>query len=170
MLTVAVVGPESTGKTTLARSLAEHFKTPWVPEFAREYLTKLNRPYTQSDLLEIAKGQLKAENKLQSKANNRLLFLDTDLLVIKIWSEFKYGNCDPWIEQQLRLNQPSVYILTHFDIPYEEDPLRENPDERPELYDLYEEALQNSDSPYFIVQGNQQKRFDKAVKSINSIL
>lgn len=170
MLTVAVVGPESTGKTTLAKSLAAHFKTEWVPEFAREYLTDLNRPYTQTDLLEIAKGQLRAEKKLQPKAKNNLLFLDTDLLVIKIWSEFKYGNCDPWIEQQLRLNQPSIYILTHFDIPYEDDPLRENRGERPELFDLYEEALQNSDSPYFIVQGNQQKRLDKAVKSINSIL
>jgi len=170
MITVAIVGPESTGKTTLARSLASHYDTEWVPEYAREYLNGLQRPYTQADLNEIAKGQLQAEKKARPKTNNELLILDTDLQVIKIWSEFKYGDCDPWILQQLNMNQPSIYILTYFDIPYEKDPLRETPEKRPELFDLYEKALKESDSPYLVVRGNQSQRLEQSIKAISAIV
>ncbi len=170
MITVAIVGPESTGKSTLARSLAAYYGTEWVPEYAREYLNQLERPYNQADLNQIAKGQLLAEKKARLKANNELLILDTDLQVIKIWSEFKYGKCDPWILQQLDLNQPSIYILTYFDIPYEEDPLRETPEKRPELFDLYEKALKESDSPYVVVQGNQSQRLEQAIQAIRPIV
>lgn len=169
MLTVGIVGPESTGKTTLAQGLAKHFNTSWVPEFAREFLSELDRPYVKEDLVAIARGQMKLEKKLRKTAKN-VLFLDTDLMVIKIWSEYKYGSCDPWILQQLNMNRPSIYFLTHFDIPYEEDPLRENPTTRPELFDLYEAALKKSGTPYFVLQGNQAKRLETAIQKINSIL
>lgn len=169
MITVGIVGPESTGKTTLAMSLAKHFKTLWVPEFSREFLTNLERPYEKEDLIDIAKGQLKSEKQHRKKAKN-LLFLDTDLFVIKIWSEFKYGSCDPWILQQLAMNQASFYFLTHHDVPYEDDPLRESPNKRPELFRLYESALKEAGVPYFVLKGGEDKRFESAVQRINSIL
>lgn len=169
MLTVGIVGPESTGKTTLAKSLAENFKTLWVPEYAREFLTQLNRPYEQDDLISIARGQLQAERQLRKKVKD-LLILDTDLFVIKIWSEFKYGNCDPWILQQLSMNQAGFYFLTHYDMPYEQDPLRETPEKRPELFQMYEAALRASGSPYLVLKGDEDDRLETAIQRINSII
>ncbi len=169
MITIAIVGPESTGKTTLAKSLAAQYKTEWVPEFARQYLNELGRPYTQSDLLEMAKGHLEAEKKARKKVDD-ILILDTDLFVLKIWSEFKFGSCDPWILQQLEMNQAGYYLLTYFDIPYEKDPLRETPEKRPELFDLYEKALKEYGAHYSVVQGNKQDRLERAIKKINPII
>ncbi|WP_286755171.1 ATP-binding protein [Roseivirga sp. UBA838] len=169
MITIAVVGPESTGKTTLTEALAAHYKTLWVPEYSREFLTNLNRPYIQNDLIAIAEGQLREERKYRKQVKD-LLFLDTDLFVIKIWSEFKYGHCDPWILQQLSMNQASYYLLTYYDVPYEEDPLRESPENRPELFDLYEKALKEYGVAYEVVQGSFQKRLETAIQKINSIL
>lgn len=169
MLTVGIVGPESTGKTTLAKGLAEHFNSIWVPEYAREFLSELDRPYNQEDLISIAKGQLDAESKARRQAKDSL-FLDTDLFVIKIWSEFKYGNCDPWILQQLSMNQANLYFLTHFDIPYEDDPLRETPEKRPELFHLYERALKESGVLYAVIQGDERERLETAIQKVNSIL
>ena len=92
------------------------------------------------------------------------------MFVIKIWSEFKYGHCDPWILQQLSMNQASYYLLTYYDVPYEEDPLRESPENRPELFDLYERALKEYGVAYEVVQGSFQKRLETAIQKINSIL
>ena len=88
---IAIIGPESTGKSTLAKELAEYYKTVYVPEVARFYIDELKRSYNQNDLLEIAKLQCDEEDKLLHQANE-ILICDTNLLVIKIWSEFKYGN------------------------------------------------------------------------------
>ena len=169
MISVAVVGPESTGKTTLTKSLSEHYRATWVPEYSREYLTKLERPYDQSDLLSIASGHLKSTREAIKRANG-LLLLDTDLMVIKIWSVVKYGTVNPWIEMQLEMNLPDYYILTFFDIPYEDDPLRESPEKRPELFDLYEAAVKKTGVPYTIVQGSHVNRLNEAIRTINTIL
>ncbi len=169
MISVSVVGPESTGKTTLARSLSEHYNAVWVPEYARDYLTELPRPYDQSDLLSIASGQLKALNEGVKNANG-LLLQDTDLMVIKIWSEVKYGSVNPWIQMQLEMNLPDFYLLTFYDIPYEEDPLRETPERRPELFDLYEAEVKKTGVPYQVVSGSHQDRLETAIRNINTIL
>lgn len=169
MMTVSIVGPESTGKTTLAKSLAAHYNTTWVEEYAREYLNSLDRPYNQSDLLQITAGQLKAHKEGQKNANS-LLIQDTDLYVIKVWSEFKYGNCDPYILQQLDMQHVDLYLLTFFDVPYEDDPLRENRDERPELFDIYENEIKASGVPYLVMQGDHTKRLKKATQAINNLL
>lgn len=169
MIRVGIIGPESTGKTFLARALATEYNEPWVPEYAREYLTNLGRPYVQSDLLEIARGQLKLEANI-SKQANRLLFLDTDLHVIKVWSDYKYGVCDPWILQQMQLHYCDIYLLTFYDVPYEDDPLRENPDERPQLFDIYERLLKDCGQHYHVVQGTHQRRLDEVTRYINTLL
>lgn len=169
MITISIVGPESTGKTDLAKALASHYKTDWVPEFAREYLNDLERPYDFNDLSEIAKGQARAQNEALKKGKNPVIF-DTDLLVVKVWSQFKYGKLDPFISAQLALQRSDIYILTYFDIPYEEDPLRENPNQIPELFDVYKRELDVMNAEYIVVQGDRQKRLDTAISLINNLL
>lgn len=169
MLKVAVIGPESTGKTTLAEALAAHFKTAYVPEYARQYLTTLDRPYQQKDLSTIAIGQLALEEKIAPTADE-LLFLDTDLYVIKVWSEFKYGQCDPYILTQLQFHQADFYVLTDPDIPFEEDPLRENPRQRGELFDIYLNEIKASDCAFSVVRGTQEQRLKHAIEKINELL
>lgn len=168
MITVAIVGPESTGKSTLAISLANHFKTVCIPEYSREFLNKIDRPYQQEDLLEIAKGQLLAAQEGCNEANE-LLFLDTDLFVIKVWSEFKYRNCDPRILQMVDDNKADFYLLTAADIPYEYDPLRENPDDREELFNIYKEELIKANVKFCVVNDTQDQRLQTAIKAINKI-
>lgn len=166
MISIAIVGPESTGKSTLSKSLAEHYQTLWSEEYAREYLTALDRPYEQSDLLKIAAGQLELANKVKQKANG-IVFRDTDLLVIKVWSEFRYGDCDPWIVEQYELNKADLYLLTDTNIPYEDDPLRENPSQRGELFEIYEQELIKSKANYQVIKGELSERLDQSIAYIN---
>ncbi|WP_323755233.1 ATP-binding protein [Roseivirga sp.] len=169
MIKVAIIGPESTGKTTLTKVLADQYNTVWVPEYARDYLNQLDRPYVQSDLLEIAKGQIDSQ-KLKKKAARELLFCDTDLHVIKVWSEHKYGTCDPWILNQLKVQYYDLYILTFFDVPYEDDPLRENPEMRPHFFDIYHNLMKDNDKAFIVAQGDLQTRLEQAKKAIGALL
>lgn len=169
MIKIAVIGPESTGKTTLAKELALYYNTVWVPEYAREFLNQLNRPYTKSDLIEIAKGQLTLEEEQTKKADN-LLFCDTDLQVIKVWSEHKYGECDPWIINQIETHYYDFYFLTFFDIPYEEDELRENPEERPYFFDVYYKLLTEKGQQFAVIQGTHNERLEYAKRIINALV
>ena len=126
ILKIAIVGPESTGKSSLAEQLAVHYNTLWVPEYARAYLDKLSHPYTESDLLDIARGQLAMESSLSKKAS-RYLFCDTNLHVIKIWSEYKYKRCHTEILRNLHNDNYALHLLTNIDLPWEYDPQREHP-------------------------------------------
>lgn len=166
MISIAIVGPESTGKSTLTMSLAEHYQTIWSEEYAREYLTALERPYEKLDLRDIAAGQLELAGKVKMMAN-RIVFHDTDLLVIKVWSEFKYGDCDPWIIEQFELNKADLYLLTDTNIPYEDDPLRENPSQRGELFEIYEQELIKSEANYQVIKGDLSERLDQSIRYIN---
>ncbi len=163
---IAITGPESTGKSILSESLARHFKTQWVPEYAREYLALLETQYKQSDILEIAKGQLCAEEEHKTYANN-FLFCDTDLLVTKIWSEVKYGNCDEWILQQLVNHSYDLFLLCDIDLPWAPDPLREHPNFRKELFDIYLKNLKLYKFPFAIVRGTGIDRMNNAIKIID---
>lgn len=149
-------GPESSGKTTLVNLLASKNNGIVVEEYAREYLSN-NISYEQKDLLEIAKRQFENQ-EIAKKNKNQHLFFDTDLLTIKIWSEYKYGNCDSWILDRILSNKEFTYILCSPDIPWDEDPLRENPTNRDELFKLYEENLKKYKLNYIIVAGGLEKR------------
>jgi nicotinamide riboside kinase len=144
---IIVTGPESSGKTTLCKALSKHFNLPFSKEYAREYLDTLNRDYNQEDLLKIAKGQLKSEQNTQ--------LLDTDLITIKIWSKYKYGSCDKWILEQIekQKSENRFYLLCKPDIPWKADPLRENPNDREELFEIYKKELESLAQNYFIVEG-----------------
>ncbi len=168
---IAVTGPESTGKSTLARRLAAYYGTLWVREYAREYLEKKGRQYryTLQDVEAIAQGQMERENSMAKKAHG-LLFCDTDLLVVKIWCEVVFGSCPAWIEQQFLDHRYDLYLLCAPDIAWEPDPLRENPDDREALFVLYEKALKENGMPYRIVRGKGDVRFENARTFVDEIV
>lgn len=166
---VVVIGPECTGKSELSEFLAKAFKTVWVEEYARTYIDNLQRPYNQSDLLNIAKGQLLLEDTWAPQAN-RLLICDTDLYVIKIWSTFKYGYCDPEILQTIASRKYDLYLLTYVDIPWEADPQREHPDQRELLYALYLKEMRNQAVPFTEIKGSREARRKLATDSVKKII
>ncbi len=169
MLRIAITGPESTGKSTLAKTLAAHFKSPYVEEYSREYLNKLDREYEYNDILRIAKGQLSKEIEAEVNANE-LIICDTDLLVNKIWSEYVFGKCDPWIIEKMHTHKYNLHLLTNIDIPWEADPLREHPHCRKELFDIYVKNLKAFKLPYAIVSGEGEERVNNAILEIEKVL
>lgn len=168
---VAVTGPESTGKSWLAEHLAGHYRTLWVPEYSREYLQAIDRPYDYKDILKIAGGQLKAENAVLEKlGDNPLLFCDTEFIVTKIWCEVKFGRCHNYIDTLVRNHHYDLYLLCDIDLPWEFDPLREDPDRRPFLFDLYKNVLESNGFPYRIVRGSGNDRLVNAIKMVDELL
>jgi len=168
---IVITGPESSGKTTLAGQLSNSWKTPLVPEIARDYL-KEKIYYQKSDLLKIAKQQHKKEQALLSHSPEKLV-CDTDLLVIMIWSEVKYGHCDQWICKTFEnnINQQSStrhYFLCDSKIPWQADPLRENPHDRNELFNLYLKKLKEYDLDHSVVKGNSQERLQQILNRSDS--
>jgi len=151
----------------LASQLARHFHTLWVPEYARTYLENLDRPYKYEDILGIAKGQVAQIEKVSKKAGS-YLFSDTEMTVTKIWCEFKYGKCHPWILEQLEKQDFDLYLLMDTDLPWEFDPQREHPGKRKELFDLYLKELLQRKVKFEIISGIGEKRFQKALEIINS--
>ncbi len=163
---ITITGPESTGKSNLAKSLALQYNTQLVPEFARKYLDLLDRDYNQEDLLSIAKGQFEQEENIAKKAD-KFLFVDTDFLVMKIWSLHKYGKCDQWILDKFENHQYDLYLLCDIDLPWQPDPQREHPDIRQYLFDWYFKELSKMNMKFEIVTGLGEKRVDNALKFID---
>lgn len=166
---VAIIGPECTGKSDLSQYLSEHFKTEWVPEYARAYIDNLVRPYNQDDLLTIAHGQIRLEDEYTRDAKT-VLFCDTNLYVIKVWSEFKYGNCNPEILKYIASRKYDLYLLTYIDLPWEEDPLREHPHEREKLYGIYLNELKKQTVQFTEIKGERKQRRQTAVEAVEKIL
>jgi len=173
-LKVVLFGPESTGKTSLSQQLARHYNSIWVPEYARKYLQKKwnneRKTCEPKDLLPIAIGQIKSENKLAKKTNS-VLFCDTDLLETKVYSETYYSNtCDPLLEKYALENKYDLYFLTYIDTPWEADDLRDKPDERLNMFMAFQNALVKYKKPYILLKGDKKKRLDTAVKHIDKLL
>ena len=171
---VVLFGPESTGKTTLASQLAYHYQTVWAPEYAREYLQEKWNNKRQvcehEDLLPIAIGQMKLENKLAKRAD-RVLICDTDLLETKVYSEEYYdGIVDRDLEIAAEKNQYDIYLLTYIDIPWKLDSIRDRPEQRENMFKAFENALKKSNRPYVILKGDEERRFKKAIEVIDGVL
>ena len=164
---IAITGPECSGKTTLAEALAAHYGTLWVPEYAREYLADLGRPYRFEDIGAIARGQLEREARYALRAK-RFLFCDTEAIVAKIWSEFTFKRCDPWILAVLESRSYALYLLTDIDLPWEDDPLREHPTQRAPLFDLYYRELVARNLPFEVVSGSRGARLERAVNALEA--
>lgn len=166
---VAVIGPECTGKSDLSAYLAERFKTEWVPEYARGYIDNLVRPYTEVDLLSISHGQVRLEEQYARSAND-ILICDTNLYVIKVWSNFRFGSCSPEILQKIDELHYDLYLLTYVDIPWEADPQREHPNEREQLYSIYLEEMKKQKTPFVEIKGEKEQRRKTAVDAIEKLL
>jgi hypothetical protein len=166
-----IIGPESTGKSTLSEQLAVALDTLWVPEYARNYIETLGRGYTEADLLEIAKGQIAIEEQLLTKAN-KYLICDTDLYVVKVWSEAKYRRCHPWILEQIAIRKYDMYLLTNIDTPWQDDPLREHgqPEERKYFYNIYSDIVDQSGVQWVNIYGNETERLKIATKAVLKLL
>tara|TARA_B110000211_G_C13880032_1_gene464726 strand:- start:30 stop:527 length:498 start_codon:yes stop_codon:yes gene_type:complete len=159
---IIVTGPESSGKTTLCKALSKHLNLPFSKEYAREYLDALNRDYNQDDLLKIAKGQLESELNFQ--------LLDTDLITIKIWSDYKYENCDNCILDKIEKQkiEKRFYLLCKPDIPWQADKQRENPNDREAIFRIYKQELENLGHPYFVVEG--KNRTENSISKISPLI
>jgi NadR type nicotinamide-nucleotide adenylyltransferase len=172
MKKVVVIGPESTGKSTLCEQLANYYKTNWVPEYAREYLTVNGMNYTFDDLLTIAQGQVALEESYIEKAKDAsLLFIDTDQYVMKVWGEFVFSKCHQWTLDQITKRKYDLYLLCNIDLPWAYDVLREYPDPGPreELYNIYRNIMLNQSVPWIEISGNYDERFQKAINAVNDL-
>lgn len=179
MKKIVVIGPESTGKSTLCEQLAARYNTRWVPEYAREYLLQFGTKYSYDDLLTIAHGQIALEEKYlagmtQAPAANGHppLFIDTDMYVMKVWCEFVFGKTHPWILEQIATRHYDLYLLCNVDLPWVKDELREYPDlvVRQQLYEIYKDILSKQPVPWVEISGSYQERLEKAVKAVNELL
>lgn len=167
---IVLYGPESTGKTTLARQLAKHFETVWVPEFSRDYLqAKWDREQEvcqPKDMLPIARGQMQLENERAPRAN-KLLFCDTNLMESVVYSKAYYhGWVDPLLLKHALKAQYDLYILTYIDVPWVEDDLRDRPGQRDQMFSKFRDELDAHQLPYRILKGDFEERFDRAVEMI----
>ena len=162
---IALVGPESTGKSALAEALATRYQTAWVPEYAREYINRLNRPYNATDIVEIAFGQLEAEEALLPKAN-AYLFCDTTALVEKVWLQNAFGQTDPFIESCIVNRVYHFYLLTNIDLPWQPDPQREHPHLREHFYNIYKNLLITYGFPFAEISGTGPARIEAAVQAL----
>jgi len=166
---VCVIGPECTGKTDLSKFLSEHYNTPWVDEYARAYLNKLGRPYQQHDLTKIAHGQMRMEDEWLNDAN-KVLICDTNLLVIKIWSEYKFGTCDKEILKGMAERKYDLYLLTNIDIPWQDDPQREHPQKREFFWNLYKKEVATTGVATVEISGSREVRRSTAIEAINKLI
>ncbi|WP_298363334.1 ATP-binding protein [uncultured Lutibacter sp.] len=174
LIKVVLFGPESTGKTTISRKLARHYNTVWVQEYAREYLQKKwnnkRKLCDGSDQLPIAYGQIKLENELVKKSD-KIQFCDTDLLETVVYFENYYDKTiDPILKKAALENHYDLYLLTYIDTPWEADDIRENPDQRKEMFETFEFALKKYNKPYVLLKGSLETRLKIAVKEIDKLL
>lgn len=166
---IVIIGPESTGKSTLSKALATHYQTVAAAEYARAYLEQRDGLYQEPDLLQIAAGQLASEDALLPKAN-KLLFCDTDLYVIKVWSEHKYRHCAPSILQTIATRSYDLYLLTDIDMAWQPDPLREypHPAMRRYFFKVYLDIVQHAGVPFALIKGNPEQRLGAATRFIDA--
>ncbi len=164
---IVICGPESTGKTTLCKELAEYYQTKWVPEFAREYISNLNRKYSYNDVEQIAKKQVEQWKSFDAE-DDELVIFDTGLIITKIWFSEVYDKVPLWLEEELTGYKPDLYLLCYYDIEWEFDPVRENgnDEQRACLFNRYLEEIKKTGCKYQIIKGFNKERSNLAIQTI----
>lgn len=165
---IALIGPESTGKTTLAEQLARHYKTVWIPEYSRNYVENLNRKYTKEDILLTIREQCEEEDRLLEQAN-KFLFADTEPILAQVWMMDVYHEKSAEIEKLIQERAYDLYLLLSPDLPYVNDPVRENPARRDFFFDWYKKELEERHLPYRVITGTGESRLSFAIKEIESL-
>lgn len=170
MFKIAIIGPESTGKTQLARELARYFRVPWVPEYAREYIEGLPNPYDYDDVCKIARHQVKQEKATFDNLMIPLIFFDTELIITKVWFEYRYQKVPEFVTDQLEKNFFDLYLLCSPDLSWEPDPVREHGDDRDFFFNWYRKEIEHLKKPYVIIRGNGKSRTELAIMEVNQFL
>lgn len=170
VMKIAIVGPESTGKSSIADELALHFDTIVVPEYAREYCKDLDRNYTLEDEVNIFYGQLDLEDKLIPKAQNSLLICDTMTLTVKIWCDHLFGFTPQEVVDSIALQDYDLYLLMDIDLPWQEDDLRDFPDLREHFMEVWHRELQAVSANYLVISGLGKERTTNAVQAVERFL
>ena len=165
---IVITGAESTGKTTLAGQLALHYKTVWIPEYARDYVEKLGRKYNYNDVVHIARKQI-SQAKLFEAGANRFIFFDTWLIITKIWFLEVFGTCPPFVDDEIRNYKIDLFLVCDNDLQWIPDPVRENNDKREYLSQLYKNEINNYNYPYELIKGKGINRFNNAVLVIEKL-
>ncbi|AND63628.1 ATPase [Flavobacterium covae] len=172
ILRITTYGPESTGKTTLARDLAKHFNTTWIVEYARDFLLEIldkeGRTCEEKDLLPIAIGQIAIENEALKTAH-KFLFCDTNALVTKVYSDIYYNKCSPELEEAANLHHYDLYFLTDKDIPWESDGLRDSAEYRDSSFEIFKKNLIQYKKPFILISGNREERLKKAIQIVTDL-
>jgi NadR type nicotinamide-nucleotide adenylyltransferase len=170
MFKISILGPESTGKSALAKSLSEHFNSPWVPEYAREYVEKLTLPYTYNDVCNIALKQIEEENFYNNKFdfNHKYVFFDTDLIITKVWFEYCYQKVPDFLIEQLNKKTFDFYLLCYPDLPWEADTVREHGHDREFFFNWYKSEIERIGKPYLIITGIGNVRIQNAINGIQN--
>lgn len=166
MYKVALVGPESTGKSMLTQALARHFASDQVAEYAREYVEKLDRPYTFDDVCEIARQQIAFEKEYTERQSTPYVFFDTDLIITKVWFNYCYSQVPDFVEEQLQTGFFDLYLLCEPDLPWEPDPVREHGDDRNYFLELYRKEIEGIGKPWVMINGLGETRTQNAIKEI----
>ncbi len=169
IIKIAIVGPESTGKSTMSAYLANHYKTVWVPEFARDYCAALTEPPTWQDEINMFYGQLALEEEYLPQAN-KLLVCDTTFITVKIWSDEMFGSSPQEVLDELPNRTYDFYLLLDIDMPWEDDPLRDFPHMREHFMAVWHKELKELNADYVVVSGIGQERYDNSVKAIDEFL
>ena len=160
---IAIVGPESTGKTTLAIQLAQRLYGTWLPEYARDRLA--DTQYSEDDVHAVAHEQLARESDFV-KAKPTIGILDTDAVVLRIWFAERFGHVPPYVDAHLNQQTRRLYLLTYPDLPWVHDPQRESEGNLKRLFEIYEATLQDLGCSYAIVRGKGDERMRCAIEAL----
>jgi NadR type nicotinamide-nucleotide adenylyltransferase len=167
---IAIVGPESTGKSTMSAYLAEHYKTIWVPEYARGYCEKLTAPPTWQDEINMFHGQVALEQEMLPLANNGILICDTTFITVKIWSDEMFGKAPQVVLDELPKHLYDLYLLLDIDLPWQDDPLRDFPHMREHFMKVWYKELNDLKANYVLISGTGQDRYQNAVAAVDHFL
>ena len=166
---IAIVGPESTGKSTMSAYLAEHYHTAWVPEFARGYCEKLTAAPTWQDEINMFNGQIALEQEFLPQAN-RILICDTTFITVKIWSDHTFGKSPQEVLDELPKHTYDLYLLLNIDLPWQDDPLRDFPHMREHFMAVWYKELDELKANHVLITGSDAERYQNAVNAIDGFL